>query len=147
MCELQQSNIDHNNRTVHYSLFLTEYDCYVPGLTFVFGVARLIRCALVSMHRLECRSPVATAAFLAKECVHEVGHLFSLHHCAVPCVMTYSTTVEEALQKDDRLCPACVVKLRWMQHGVIIKPHKQQQPPLGSVEEAAQATAARALYR
>ena len=148
VADLQQSNIHHPTRTVHYSLFLTEYDCFVPGLTFVFGVARLTRCALVSLHRLEGQSSAATAAFLAKECVHEVGHLFSLHHCTMPCVMTYSTTVEEALQKDSHLCPSCVAKLQWMQRGVIIKPDKQQQqPPLGSVEAAAEAAAARAMYR
>ena len=145
--ELRQSNIDHSGRTVRYSLFLTEYDCYVPGLTFVFGVARLTRCALVSMHRLESRCPAATAAFLAKECVHEVGHLFSLLHCSPPCVMSYSSTVEEALEKDAHLCESCVVKLQWMQRGVIIKPSKHQQPPLGSVEAAAEAVAARASYR
>ena len=143
---MRQSNVDAATRTVSYSLILTEYDCYVPGLTFVFGVARLSRCALVSLSRLGCGSSDSTAAFLAKECVHEVGHLFSLHHCALPCVMTYSTTVEEALQKDSQLCPACTTKLQWMRHGVIIQPPTQQQPTLGSVEAAVEAQE-RAAYR
>ena len=107
--------------TLRFALFLTSLDCFVPGLTFVFGVARLCRCALVSSARLTLPTPAASAAFLAKECVHELGHLFGLHHCALPCVMTYSTSVEEAMRKDGGLCARCEWKVDWMRRGVLVR--------------------------
>ena len=117
----QYPNVVVEHQHIDLSLFLTPLDCFVPQLTWVFGVARLFKCALVSTHRLTLHSPAASAAFLYKECVHEVGHLFGLHHCSLPCVMTYSTSVEEALQKDSALCGTCKWKVGWMESGVHIQ--------------------------
>ena len=114
-------NFSLDRHTVDLSLFLTSFDCYVPGLTFVFGVARLFRCALVSTHRLSLATSALSSAFLYKECVHEVGHLFGLLHCRIPCVMAYSQTVEDAHQKESFMCTACRWKVAWMESGMLIK--------------------------
>ena len=128
-------NFSPERSTVDLSLFLTSFDCYVPGLTFVFGVARLFRCALVSTHRLSLATAALSSAFLYKEVVHEVGHLFGLLHCRLPCVMTYSQTVGEAQQKDGFMCTACRWKVAWMESGTLIKVSEE-----GEEAEAERAT-------
>ena len=123
----QFANHSADRRTVDLSLLVTSFDCYVPGLTFVFGVARFFRAAVVSTHRLTLHSPAATSAFLHKECVHEVGHLFGLAHCAAPCVMTFSSQVEDAYAKDGHFCSSCKWKLGWTESGVTIKVVQQAE--------------------
>ena len=137
-CNYPNHNSD--DRCVDLSLLLTSYDCYVPGLTFVFGVARFFRAGVVSSHRLGLSSKAASSAFLHKEAVHEVGHLFGLAHCQAPCVMTFSPTVEAAYAKDTHLCPTCRWKLGWMESGVTVKtlgpdPHSGGRYGAGVEEE------------
>ena len=127
-------NVLSEHQHIDLSLLLTSFDCFCPGLTFVFGVARLFKCAVVSTYRLTLQSPSATSAFLYKECVHEVGHLFGLHHCRLPCVMTYSSSVEEAHEKESHLCGQCKWKVGWMESGVNIQVIAQSltQTPQGA---------------
>lgn len=77
-------------------------DAYVPGLNFVFGVASRELGAVVSIYRLE-NDP----DFLKKEITHELGHVFGLKHCSLPCVMTFSNSVWEARMKSSAFCEQC----------------------------------------
>ena len=57
---------------------------------------------VVSTNRLK-----QSVDFVRKECTHELGHVFGLSHCKLPCVMTFSNSVHEANQKQSTLCESC----------------------------------------
>jgi len=93
-------------------LGVTDVDLFIPILTFVFGEAQLNgRAALVSTARLaEPGLPDERVVLerLAKESVHEVGHVFGLLHCDTPvCVMGRSSSVRDVDKKRGELCPTC----------------------------------------
>jgi len=99
-------------------LGLTDVDLFIPVLTFVFGEAQLEGvAAVVSAARLAAPADRRlTAARLAREAVHELGHTFGLVHCdalededgrAAPCVMARSPSVRAVDAKSARLCPGC----------------------------------------
>ncbi|MEO0185151.1 MAG: matrixin family metalloprotease [candidate division WOR-3 bacterium] len=45
---------------------------------------------------------------MAKEVVHEVGHLMGLDHCSIPtCVMHFSNTIEDTDKKNVCFCDKC----------------------------------------
>jgi archaemetzincin len=99
-------------------LGVTDVDLFMPVLTFVFGEAQLEGdAAVVSAARLvEPGNHVLTAARLAKESVHELGHTFGLLHCESPrCVMARSASVRAVDAKLPRLCPSCRDKYRLFQ--------------------------------
>lgn len=87
---------------------LTGADLYSHGLNFVFGLADARSgCAVVSWHRLVGESSIWTLR-LAKEIVHEVGHLHGLRHCPNPrCIMWFSNTLAETNRKDLHFCGEC----------------------------------------
>jgi archaemetzincin len=90
---------------------LTGVDLYAPSLNFVFGLA-LERedLAVVSWYRLGGKGG-AFVARLAKEVIHEVGHLEGLDHCSnESCVMWFSNTLAETDRKGLNFCPACAGK-------------------------------------
>jgi archaemetzincin len=93
-------------------LVLTGRDLYVAGLNFVFGLARKdLLAAVVSWHRLADRSVETFGDRLAKEMVHEVGHLEGLAHCSDPsCVMWFSNTLRETDRKEVNFCHVCTGK-------------------------------------
>ncbi|CAG8724775.1 20833_t:CDS:1 [Cetraspora pellucida] len=84
------------------TLLLTPADCYDRKLNFVFGLAKYKVGAVVSTFRLE-----NSQAFVSKECIHELGHVFGLKHCKLPCVMTFSNSVLEADEKSSKFCSSC----------------------------------------
>jgi archaemetzincin len=93
-------------------LGLTDQDLFIPILTFVFGEAQVGgRAAVVSTARLgEPGFPDERVVLerLAKESVHEVGHMLGLLHCGTPgCVMARSASVRDVDHKRSELCPAC----------------------------------------
>jgi len=97
-------------------LVITEHDLFIPVLTFVFGEAQLGgRAGIVSVCRLRetfyglPANPELLFERLCKETVHELGHLYGLHHCYTPgCVMGPSTAVEGVDLKDSTFCPTCL---------------------------------------
>ena len=101
-------------------LGVTEYDIYVEGLNFVFGLAqkplnlfdKTPLAALISTNRLKTGLPKSDIQFfklrLLKEAIHELGHTFSLDHCSNNCVMKFSNTIFETDLKPPSLCERCV---------------------------------------
>ena len=96
-------------------LLLTEFDLYIPALTFVFGEAQLKgKHSIVSVCRLheEFYSGKTDEKLLLeramKEVLHELGHNFGLLHCANwDCVMHSSLGIEEVDIKGGRFCNKC----------------------------------------
>ncbi|MEO8657775.1 MAG: archaemetzincin family Zn-dependent metalloprotease [Bryobacteraceae bacterium] len=96
-------------------LGVTEYDLFVPILTYVFGEAQLPgRYAVVSLHRLHDEFyglPPDEAVLrqrLLKEALHEIGHTFGLRHCADwRCAMASAHAVELLDVKEPQFCSSC----------------------------------------
>ena len=93
-------------------LGVTDVDLFIPILTFVFGEAQLGgRAAVVSTARLwEPGLPDDRVVLerLAKESVHELGHVFGLLHCDnAGCVMGRSSSVRDVDKKRGELCSSC----------------------------------------
>jgi archaemetzincin len=94
---------------------VTDFDLYIPILTFVFGEAQLGEtAALVSTHRLRPEfyglphDPRLLQARLLKEALHELGHTFGLRHCSdYLCVMSASHSADRIDLKQADFCPAC----------------------------------------
>lgn len=94
---------------------IVDVDLFVPVLSFVFGEAQFGGdTAVVSTFRLSNEyygiPPHAEThrARLAKELVHEIGHLFGLYHCRrFDCVMRSSTYAEEIDLKNATMCREC----------------------------------------
>lgn len=99
----------------HFYLGITDVDIFLPVFTYLFGLASLSgSAAVVSTYRLRPETngnrpdPSLLRVRLAKEALHELGHLFGLKHCPVPwCVMSSSRSAEEVDLKDAAFCPAC----------------------------------------
>ena len=96
-------------RVGRVSLILTGRDLFSASLNFVFGLARRdLQAAVVSWHRLRDDNITVFGDRLAKEMVHEVGHLEGLEHCPDPtCVMWFSNTLQETDKKGLNFCHIC----------------------------------------
>jgi archaemetzincin len=97
-----------------------DVDIFVPIVTHVFGEASQGgRCALVSVYRLK-RNLDGSAPLLsllleraAKVALHELGHLFDIHHCMDRnCLMHFSGVLEDLDQAPLDFCRYCSVFLR-----------------------------------
>jgi archaemetzincin len=97
-----------------------DVDIFVPILNHVFGEARQGgRCALVSVYRLKRNSDGSTPPLSlilergAKVAMHELGHLFDLHHCMDrKCLMHFSGGLEDLDEAPLYFCRYCSVFLR-----------------------------------
>lgn len=97
---------EHDSSTYDFKIGFVDSDIYVSHMNFIFGLADPVkRTALVSTFRL------TGANFnerLAKETIHELGHLKGLQHCAdETCVMHFSNTLDDTDAKKTGFCPNC----------------------------------------
>lgn len=98
------------------SMIITDYDLFIPVLTFVFGEAQLSGdSAIISTCRLHPnfygQSPDNELLFLrlCKEVIHETGHLYGLRHCQrAGCVMAACTNIETVDARSSRFCLDCL---------------------------------------
>jgi archaemetzincin len=102
-----QGLLDHLLRVMRseHVLWAIDRDMYYDGLNFVMGLAMFHIGAVVSTYRLD------SAALVAKEAVHEAGHVLGLQHCGNECVMQFSSTIESAKKKPGKLCARCGSRL------------------------------------
>ena len=107
------------------NIVVTDLDLFSYPLNFVFGQAHLSgRASVISTYRLnpdfyECdggQDPISDEVYdqmykerVAKESVHEVGHMLGIRHCSNNwCVMSFSPTIAEVDAKGKYLCPDCM---------------------------------------
>jgi archaemetzincin len=107
-----RAHVSESNEKV---LGITTVDLYTPTLNFIFGQAEIGGCvAVISLHRLSWS--VGRQEFISrmtKEAVHELGHVFGLHHCADRrCVMRFSNCLADTDYKSERFCERCMKKLK-----------------------------------
>ncbi|MFX0113932.1 MAG: peptidase [Candidatus Hodarchaeota archaeon] len=95
-------------------LWIVDRDLFAPQMNWIFGQAKRGIGAVLSIVRLE-----NDLDFIVKEAIHELGHVFGLNHCQLPCVMTFSNSVAEAHQKSSRLCCYCQDILKKSSLGII----------------------------
>ncbi|MEM1640541.1 MAG: hypothetical protein QW206_02920 [Acidilobaceae archaeon] len=83
-------------------------DAYYDDLNFVFGLANpKLGVASVYIARLSEESPEKLVERLAKEVLHEIGHLLRLSHCENECVMKFSNTLSDVDKKPRGFCSKC----------------------------------------
>jgi archaemetzincin len=98
---------------------VTEFDLYIPILTFVFGEAQMGGpAAVVSYHRLRQKfyglpdDMDLLANRLLVEAVHELGHTLRLTHCHdYHCAMAPAHAVEWIDIKDSGFCEECLARV------------------------------------
>jgi archaemetzincin len=97
-----------------------EVDLFVPIFTHVFGEARQGgKYALISLHRLKRNLDGSTPPMslvlerASKVAIHELGHLYNLHHCMDRgCLMHFSGELEDLDKTPLYFCRYCWVYLR-----------------------------------
>lgn len=104
----------------HKVLAVLDADLFVPIFTYVLGEAQQGgKHALVSLYRLKVRrvaAPSALSLFIersAKVALHELGHLYDLHHCTNPaCLMHFAGSLEDLDKTLLDYCQYCRIYIR-----------------------------------
>ncbi len=105
MVQIASMSISANTRAMTgAALWLVDGELYYPEIGAVFGCSAG-RVALLSSAGMD-------SSILAKEALHEVGHLMGLDHCKKGCIMQLSETKMEAEEKLPTLCPDCSAMLK-----------------------------------
>jgi len=98
-------------------LGVVDVDLFVPGLSFVFGLATG-NTAVISLARLrpeyygEKKNGYVFRERALKEAIHELGHTFGLHHCPdIRCIMHFSNRLEDTDIKCPDFCTVCSAKI------------------------------------
>jgi archaemetzincin len=99
---------------------VVDVDLFIPIFIHVFGEARQgSRVAVVSLYRLKPPSSISQEALnlqmerAAKVALHELGHLYDLHHCMdALCLMHFSGGLGDLDQTPLYLCRYCSLYLR-----------------------------------
>jgi len=105
---------------VDFLIALIEYDAYVPGLNFVFGLASpYLKLTSVYLYRLKFMLPPSNEGKklfkerVRKEVMHELGHLLGLEHCPnIYCVMHFSNSIMDTDRKSWKYCNLCAHKIK-----------------------------------
>lgn len=95
------------------TLGVTNWDLYIEGLNFVFGLADSPgKAAVISLHRLHAgRDEPTFRTRVIKEVVHELGHTRGLGHCTDSrCVMAFSNSLADTDRKGKDFCSRCAHK-------------------------------------
>ena len=112
------SLLDQHVPPSEHGLALVNLDLCVSGLNFVFGVAQFGGNALVALPRLSPvfyglpEDPEIYFQRVAKEALHELGHVLGLDHCTKSCVMRFSNSLADTDRKPDSYCASCAKRLR-----------------------------------
>lgn len=93
------------NKKQRFFLWIVKDDLYIPYRNFVFGLATKNYGAVLTFHRL------VNITMKIKESIHECGHIYGLNHCKNNCVMQYSNSFNEAMNKPLKLCQKCLQSL------------------------------------
>lgn len=108
------------------SLVIIDADAYVPGLNFIFGIARPEWGGIVFLARLKPEyyyMPPDEELLLyrfIKESIHELGHALGLNHCRnTACVMRFSNSIHEVDAKTHRFCIQCSRRLQTLHPGLL----------------------------
>lgn len=106
-----ESLMDCYDKRCDKHLIIVDVDIYTPGFNFIFGLADVHRnAAIVSIYRLFRNGLLKER--LAKEVVHEIGHILGLTHCEIStCVMYFSNTIADTDRKGIDLCEGCRRKI------------------------------------
>lgn len=115
------------------NLGLTTSDLWPgEGWNFVFGQASLSeRVGVWSIYRNGDPEESEKSYRLCllrtlKTAVHELGHMFSMHHCtAYECCMCGSNNREESDRRPLHLCPECMAKVCWATGSDPLKRYKK----------------------
>ena len=94
------------NRGGDIALWVVDEDIYCEGMNFVFGLASFRRGAILSRFRLN------SIELIEKETIHEIGHVLGLNHCPNQCVMHFSNSLLEAMEKPSELCESCKLHIK-----------------------------------
>lgn len=102
------------------TLYITDKDLYIRGLNFIFGLAMPYEGkGIVSIARLKEsfygkeENKELLILRIAKEIIHELGHLKGLSHCPdAKCVMHFSNSLYDTDFKSYKLCEKCKGKLK-----------------------------------
>ncbi len=91
------------------AVILVEFDAYIKGLNFVFGLAiPHLKSAAVFLPRLVAIQSTLFLERVKKEVIHELGHILGLKHCSkLECVMSFSNSVTEVDRKSMKFCQKC----------------------------------------